>query len=131
MNPQSPPIRVTEWKMRWLFKRHHFLAKVKRGELIQNITRDTHPSRTVANEPFCTRTQEISYLDSNRQELARVHQYLRADGTIGASGMPDPKRLMLGNQLYRLHTGGGKGSRLERLEAWVLRYLLRISSRGD
>jgi hypothetical protein len=126
MNPPIPPKRVTEWKMRWLFQRHHFLAKVSNGELVPSITRDTHPSRTVANEPFCTRTQEISYLDGNRQEVARVHQYLRTNGTIGASGRPDPKRLKIGTQLYRMHTAGTKISPLQRIEAWALKYLLRM-----
>ena len=46
----------------------------------------------------------VSFLDSDNNELARVHQYLRPDGTIGASGKPDPKRLLEGNILYRLTT---------------------------
>lgn len=42
----------------------------------------------------------ISYLDTNGQEVARVHQYLQPDGTLGASGKPDPKRLLQGGVLY-------------------------------
>jgi hypothetical protein len=44
----------------------------------------------------------VSYLDSDGNEVARVHQYLRPDGTIGASGKPDPKRLLDGGILYYL-----------------------------
>src|SRR5271168_3101803 len=115
----STPVRINEWKMRWLFKRHRFLEKVKSGELTEQTTRDTHPTRTVAAEPFCTRTQEVSYLDSTRNEVARVHQYLRRDGTIGATGRPDPKRLVIRGQLYRMHRGDANLSRWERTEAWV------------
>jgi hypothetical protein len=50
--------------------------------------------------PFCTRSQLISYLDDAGQEVARVHQYLQPDGTLGASGRPDPKRLLHDGILY-------------------------------
>ncbi len=36
------------------------------------------------------------------QEVARVHQYLRLDGRLGASGLPDPKRILENGVLYRL-----------------------------
>jgi hypothetical protein len=64
--------------------------------------KQTHPSRTKANEPFCTWTQEVFYIDANNDEIARVHQYLRPDGTLGASGLPDPKQLVENDIVYRL-----------------------------
>ena len=70
-------------------------------ELTVHINRDTHPSRTEANEPFCTRTQEVSYFDG-AMEVVRIHQYLRTNHTLGASGKPDPKRIFEGGTLYRL-----------------------------
>lgn len=42
----------------------------------------------------------ISYRDANGNEIARVHQYLRPDGTLGASGKPDPKPLMVNGVVY-------------------------------
>jgi len=44
----------------------------------------------------------VSYRDASGNEVARVHQYLRPDGTIGASGKPDPKRVFINGTLYRL-----------------------------
>jgi len=43
-----------------------------------------------------------------------VHQYLRPDGTIGSSGKPDPKRILVGNKLLavRVRTGKDKHSRM-------------------
>lgn len=34
------------------------------------------------------------YLDADGNQIALVHQYLRRDGTLGASGLPDPKWLL-------------------------------------
>jgi hypothetical protein len=64
--------------------------------------KQTHPSRTQANEPFCTWTQEVFYIDAGNNEVARVHQYLRPDGTLGASGLPDPKEVVENGIAYRL-----------------------------
>jgi len=42
----------------------------------------------------------ISYLDPHGREIARVHQYLRKNGTLGGSGRPDPKKLLHNGVLY-------------------------------
>jgi hypothetical protein len=52
----------------------------------------------------------ISYRDRNDDEIARVHQYLRPDGSIGASGLPDPKRLFEDRVLYILEKKNKKFS---------------------
>lgn len=85
-----------------MFNEGEYWERVQRGELTASIRRQSHPSRTEADEPFCTWTQEVSYLDENDLEVARVHQYLRPDGSIGAQGRPDPKRMVVENVMYRL-----------------------------
>ncbi len=60
-----------------MFNDGGFREKIRSGELGAWVRRDTHPSRTEAAEPFCTRTQEVSYLDERNNEVARVHQYVR------------------------------------------------------
>lgn len=58
---------------------------------------------SAANQPPGTRSQMISYRDASDKEIARVHQYLKPDGTLGASGRPDPKRLLINDDtLLRL-----------------------------
>jgi len=42
----------------------------------------------------------ISLRDSANKEWARVHIYLRPDGTPGGSGKPDTKIVREGNVLY-------------------------------
>lgn len=86
-----------------IFNKGQYWERVQSGELKAVPLEDRHPSLTKANEPFCTRSQMISYRDSEDNEVARVHQYLRTDKTIGASGKPDPKRVLAGTVLYRLH----------------------------
>ena len=97
----TPPIiRVSEWRMRRRFNRGRYYERLLAGELTSRM-HQTHPSRTKANEPFCTYTQEVFYIDAGT-EVARVHQYLRPDGTLGASGKPDPKMLVESGMMYRL-----------------------------
>lgn len=88
--------------MQKMFNEGGLWEKTKTGELTTVSLEDRHPALTIANEPFCTRSQMVSYRDASDNEVARVHQYLRTDGTIGASGKPDPKRLLVAGTLYRL-----------------------------
>jgi len=104
-NQSIPKIqRVTPEELRKLFN-EHYLDKVKAGQIQEKVIRGAgrHPSLEVANEPYCTESQQLSYIDSvTNQEVARVHRYLRPDGTLGASGLPDPKRVFHGGIWYRI-----------------------------
>jgi hypothetical protein len=94
--------RIPATEMQKMFNEGGLWEKTKSGELSTVTLEHRHPALTVANEPFCTYSQMISYRDASNNEVARVHQYLRENGTIGASGKPDPKRLSIGGELYRL-----------------------------
>lgn len=91
--------------MRRRFNDGRYWERVQSGELRTEEWDSRHPSLPVANEPYCTRSLMLSYFDGNGTEVARVHQYVRPDGTIGASGRPDPKRLFEEGILYRLVKG--------------------------
>ncbi len=91
---EPPPVRlVTAKELRAAFNDGRYWQRAQTGDLREVIIRDGHPSAPKANEPFCTRSQTIIYIDSDGGRIAVVHQYLRQDGTLGASGMPDPKKL--------------------------------------
>jgi len=92
--------RVSVWHLRKLFNENGYWAKVQAGELTEHLMADRHPSSPLAQVPICTRSQVISYVNATGQEIARVHQYLQPDGTLGASGKPDPKRLVHEGILY-------------------------------
>jgi hypothetical protein len=87
------------------FNEGQYWDRLRNGEFKPLVRESRHPALTKANQPYCTLSQMISYVDKDENEVARVHQYLRPDGTIGASGKPDPKRLLEGTTLYRLVKG--------------------------
>lgn len=89
--------------MRDLFNGGGFVQRAERCEFEIIILEERHPAPPLANEPTCTWSRSYSYRDKQTgEELARVHQYDRPDGTIGLSGMPDPKRVLKDGVLYRL-----------------------------
>jgi hypothetical protein len=46
-----------------------------------------------------TRSQLVAYYDGS-VVVARVHQFLQPDGTLGASQIPDPKELLVGDEIW-------------------------------
>jgi hypothetical protein len=94
--------RISPTEMQKMFNDEDYWGKAKSGEFTTVTLEHRHPALTAASEPHCTYSQMISYRDASGNEMARVHQYLRPDGTIGASGKPDPKRIFVGGTLYRL-----------------------------
>ena len=89
--------------MRERFNRGKYWERAFNGEFIQVVVAQGQPQPEIAaKEPPGTVSQIVSYRDSNNDEVARVHQYLRPDGKVGASGLPDPKRLFEDGTVYRL-----------------------------
>jgi len=86
-----------------IFNRERYWERLQSGELKAVLLEEHVPQYVTENIPAGTRSQMISYRDADDNEVARVHQYVRPDGTIGASGKPDPKRLLFEGILYRLH----------------------------
>jgi len=97
---RPPSKRISLSDLRQLFNEGDYWLKAKEGRLKQQLLKDRHPSSPKAPVPICTRSQLVSYVDGAGQEIARVHQYFLADGTLGASGKPDPKRLLHNGVLY-------------------------------
>jgi hypothetical protein len=99
-NEPFPIIRVEAIELRRIFNDQNIHGQTKTGVLRQVIMKEKHPSPQPASEPYCTRSQMVAYMNSEGMEVARVHQYLRPDGTIGGSGKPDPKRLLFNGAIY-------------------------------
>jgi hypothetical protein len=54
-------------------------------------------------QPVGTRSQLVEYWDAQQGRLVKValaHRYLLADGSLGASGKPDPKQVLHQGMLY-------------------------------
>lgn len=70
------------------------------------ILREGHPSPKKSGQPYCTRSQIVAYTLPTGKRVAVAHQYLRPDGRIGASGKPDPKRILEDGVIYALMSPG-------------------------
>jgi hypothetical protein len=93
--------RVSNRELRRLFEALGYADLVASGALSESVTFDSHPTPNKANEPVCTRSQLLAYRDSGDRVVVRIHRYLRPDGTIGASGRPDPKFLLHDSVIYK------------------------------
>ena len=92
---------VTPARIRALFNNSQYSEKIKRGLLQKMVLKKTllqNPNQR--GEPEGTYSEVIRYKDQEADSFAIVHQYLRPDGSIGASGKPDPKRLKIKGEIY-------------------------------
>lgn len=90
---------VTSDAIRKEFNERGLYPKSLSGELSTKRARHSHLKNPPDGEPFCTHSQILYYYDMRGYPVAVVHQYLRPDGTIGASGLPDPKKLILDDRI--------------------------------
>ena len=80
-----------------------YYADIRAGKYLEFIKEQNHPASPLADEPYCTKSQIVSYEDRETGvQVARAHRYKRPDGTIGLSGRPDPKSVRVGDIVYRL-----------------------------
>ena len=90
--------RVTDWELRKIFNDGDYYAKVLRNELVAVVERDGLASPAM-NHPSGTRSQTVRYYDHEFGPVAFVHQFVLPDGSLGASGKPDPKRIWLESEI--------------------------------
>lgn len=100
--PKSFPIqRVTSAELCKRFNEGGYWEKAEKGEL-KKVVLENCISTLLTQETVEIISEMISYRDADDNEVARVHQFRRPDGTLAASGKPDPKRLLENGVLYRL-----------------------------
>jgi hypothetical protein len=85
-----------------MFNDGQYWEQTRNGKLRPILLANRHPSSPRAKEPICTRSQYLIYINDKGQKVAGVHQYLRKNGKIGASGRPDPKELLVNGILHIL-----------------------------
>lgn len=66
------------------------------------LKRESHRLPPPKGEPECTKSQIVYYVTADDITVAVVHQYMRPDGSIGASGKPDPKWLYYEGHEYKI-----------------------------
>ena len=93
--------RVSEDERRRIFNDGRYYERMKIGEFRQVTVYERlrkSGDRRIRN----TMIQIVDYRDRFGNTLARVHQFRRRDGMIGASGLPDPKSIFHEGVLYTI-----------------------------
>ena len=72
-----------------MFNRRDLYARAQGGDVSTVVAQEYTPDPRVG-EPDGAVSQLVLYV-LDGEPVALVHQYLRPDGTLGASGLPDPK----------------------------------------
>jgi hypothetical protein len=99
------PTYVSAAEIRRLFNEGGYLDRLVDGRLVASRKSNRHPAAPEAPVPNCTLSQILIYIDTRTGEkVAEVHQYLMPNGQLGASGKPDPKRLLHNGTLYAVRT---------------------------
>jgi len=79
--------------------------RVRAGELRETLVKSRHPSPPRSGDPHCTHSQILIYATPEGDPIALVHQYMRPDGSLGGSGKPDPKVLVVEGETLFAKTG--------------------------
>jgi len=105
-NPRDEIVYVSRSELRRKFNDEGFRQLIGSGTLRSKRLSNRHLKEPAPWQgPFCTHSQHVRYLDSHGRLIVEIHQYLRPDGTLGASGKPDPKRLREGNRILAIPAG--------------------------
>lgn len=111
--PQSTSVRrVSAGELRRLFNESEYPALIAQGRLVPQLLRNDHLKEPhKRGEPLCTHGQAVHYCNIAGDWQVEIFQYLRPDGSLGASGRPDPKRVRMGASVCVLETKpeGGQG----------------------
>lgn len=71
-----------------------YLGRIRSGRLLEVVIESRAPRELPPGEPEGTRSERVEYRTPNGRTVAVIHRYLRPDGSLGASGKPDPKALL-------------------------------------
>ena len=95
-----PSQRITSAELRLIFNEDELWERAQSGEFEERVLWRRHPAPHKSGEPHCTQSQIVGYYLRQGTRVALVHQYLRPNGTIGASGRPDPKAVLKDGVIY-------------------------------
>lgn len=79
-------------EIRRIFNEERIWERVQEGEFTEVVVYSEEPADPRRYPPG-TRSERIRYLDRQGRQKAEVHQYTKRDGSLAASGRPDPKIL--------------------------------------
>ena len=89
------PVGICPWSLRELFNARDFPQLIHDGVVADRL-KDEYLTPASRGEPPGTLSQTRSYVHLGIGRVAVVFQYRRPDGSLGGSGLPDPKMLVDG-----------------------------------
>jgi hypothetical protein len=90
---------VPEDELRRIFNDGDYYGRACRNELLTSVEAE-RPAPPSAGQPPGTMSRVVVYYDlPSLRRVALVHEYRLPDGTLGASGRPDPKRILLEGEI--------------------------------
>src|SRR5215510_1523130 len=100
-----PSVTVPARVIRDKFIREGYFAAWKAQAYRERVKSQSHDPPPAVEEPHCTWSQLVEYLDVGGERVMLCHQYMRPDGTLGGSGLPDPKWLLAEGVIYKAGAG--------------------------
>jgi hypothetical protein len=86
-------------RLRQRFNALDLFGQLLRGEIVAVVDKERRARPSSGQEPG-TLSQRLIYF-RHGVPVAVVHQYLKPDGTLGGSGLPDPKWLRDGDVILK------------------------------
>ena len=97
---EPPSVEVTQQELNRIYNAGAYAELIRAGDLLLEVKRSGHPAPERSGLPSCTRSQILRVYDKTYARIAVLHQYLLPNGSIGASGRPEPKALLIDGTLY-------------------------------
>ena len=92
---------IDERNIQTLFNNSEYPEFIRSGRLKQTLLKRSHMQNPDLRQgPHCTHSESHLYTSDDGEYLVVVHQYVKPDGMLGASGKPDPKRMKLEGLIY-------------------------------
>jgi hypothetical protein len=95
---KRPSRKANPGELRKIFNDGRYLERALLNQLLVS-TESSKPAPPSSGQPPGTMTEMVWYFDLQAERIALVHQYRLPDGTLGGSGLPDPKRILLDDQI--------------------------------
>ena len=96
---KAPRIRISENELRGKFNSNEGGYPARRASLKLRRVYDEPASPLSKQEPG-TRSIVDTYYDDADRKVMTLHCFLKPDGTLGGSGKPDPKELLVDDIMY-------------------------------
>jgi hypothetical protein len=89
------PRRICPWQLKFLYNGLDFDNLIAAGEVMVCVKKSRPAPPEAGQLPGALSQFRWYFLVRTQQIIAKVHCYENTDGTIGASGDPDPKKLVI------------------------------------